>query len=140
MQNKNIPLIQHLSNAINSLEKDISHYNWRSPESCNCGIVLQSCLGLTKQELETKYEVEKTKHKYGHNNPTWLTLIQQNCSSTGVPVSGIFSELYSLGFHPEDFTHLEYLNNKAILESIPYEVRIKHMSKNLLIGKSLKII
>jgi len=111
-------LIKALGRAIHSLKNDIVSYNWFKQTQCNCGIVLQSILGVDKETLQEYWdsEVKKIQDDKFKKNPTWKGMIKSTCSATGIPTRGVLKMLYSEGITPEDMVHLEFMSNEAILE------------------------
>ena len=134
MKTKKYLLIQTLTTAANSLEKDIINYNWVEQSSCNCGVVLQAALGLTPKELQTKFDAginSIPKEDVAHKSLNWKSLTQGTCSATGIPFKGVVLELYKKGFAPENITHLEYLSDKTILKEAGNTINLKSKREKL---------
>jgi hypothetical protein len=115
------PLIESLRIAANALEKDFIHYKWIHQHSCNCGVVVQAVLGIATTKVQQLFNeaTRATQFAYDPKNDdflTWRGVCQRSCSVTGEPLSNVFKVLKESGLRPEDIVHLEYLNNKAILE------------------------
>jgi hypothetical protein len=123
------PLKKALVEVITALEKDYIRYEWNETPSCNCGLIVQSLLGKTRDEIVQLNRQEKNKvpqyikaieardtdtEKYYN---TWKNLAQARCTITGMPLDGIFKAMNEAGFRPEDIVHVEYMTNKAILEN-----------------------
>ena len=110
-------LSQALTQVIRALETETILYDWVEQGSCNCGLIVQSLLEKSSKEVLSNFTEEKLKTKFTlQDKVTWKQLLQQRCSITGLPLEGIFQNLYDLGLRPEDITHLEYLSNTGILK------------------------
>lgn len=111
-------LIKALKVAINALEKDTVEYDWYEQCSCNCGVVAQAILGKTKYEIDR--DLDKASSKRWDQDKdgamTWKNMVKRYCDITGKSTSQIFKDLTENGMTVEDITHLEYLENKAILK------------------------
>lgn len=119
-------LLPSLKIVVNSLEKDIVHYDWHQQQSCNCGLVVQAVLNATPNEVQMLFDYGK-KYSYTTN---WQEAVKDNCSITGIPMNDVFKTLYDLGLRPEDIVHLEYLNNRAILEIAKIDIKIASYYSN----------
>lgn len=112
-------LISALKVAINALETGTVHYNWEKASSCNCGVVSQAVLDLSKQELLKTIAPMHAKFKEDNQdevNFTWKRAVRNYCSITGKTEFEILNDLFDNGFSPADICHLEYLENPAILQ------------------------
>ncbi len=132
-------LIRSLKIAISALGKDIVEYKWTSQQSCNCGVVVQALLGTTKEATiklfdEARFDIENLiKAKCDSSGEiiengshrTWREVAQQHCSVTGQPLHRVFELLCEAGLKMQDIVHLEYLNNKAILEVAKIDTKEK---------------
>ncbi len=128
---------QALGDAVSALEKDIIFYDWKSHGSCNCGIVVQAIMSMDRSNtkklfLHARNEIGTYKPEEGR---TWREVLQKSCSVTGEPITQVFKILRDKGLQPEDIVHLEYLNNKAILEvtDIDTSEKMYHSKKDNLI-------
>lgn len=116
-------LIKALKLSIHALETGIVKYEWNKNQTCNCGVVAQAILGKTHEELlilisPTGRMVSKkiNPHVVDGWSATWKQCVQETCSITGETTEKIFKQLFKAGMSPEDITHLEYLENPAILK------------------------
>ena len=139
--NKKENLIKALKVAVNALENGTVFYNWIKPCSCNCGVVAQAILGKTRDDVKTAFmEIEnRTKPKRDDKThaSTWKEGVQYLCSITGKTDVSIFNELFSIGMSPEDITHLEFLENPAILKRANLETEITTTTK-IKTGETIK--
>lgn len=112
-------LIKSLKIAIHALENDTIHYNWEETSSCNCGVVCQAILDTTKRDVSKKILKMYTAFRGDEKNKaadfTWKYMVQNHCSITGKSNEQIFKDLFAMGLNTEDLTHLEFLENTAIL-------------------------
>ena len=118
-------LIKSLNIAIRALENDTVDYNWNVQEQCNCGVVSQAILGLHVDEFHQKVKSNNLfSHKMfdkkdvgGEQRPkTWKNAVKAWCPIANKPFKTIFTELTDAGLSPDDICHLEYMENKAILD------------------------
>lgn len=116
--NKNV-LLPTLKSVINSLEKNIIHYDWQFQGSCNCGLVVQGLLDVDEKRCQKIFEVARSESGLkatSSGGRTWKEVAQNSCSVTGMPLKEVFKVLENKGFKIEDVVHLEYLDNPAILQ------------------------
>ena len=139
-------LTQALKVAIHALETNIVTYNWVNQESCNCGVVAQAILGKPKDYIASKFDAmmklsggETVNGKYRHKYRTWKENVQQHCTITGLPTIQILQELANAGMMPEDITHLEYLENPAILKRAELEKTTTY-TKKVKTGETKKMV
>jgi hypothetical protein len=87
-----------------------AHYAWGHHGSCNCGHLLQVLTRLDEKEIIT----------YAHTAPgEWTELAAEFCGITQAPVSLLVKKLMEAGLTPTDIHHLEYPNDRTILERLP---------------------
>jgi hypothetical protein len=87
-----------------------AHYAWGHHGACNCGHLLQVITNLDEKEILTR----------AHSGPgEWTEIAAESCPVTGAPVDLLLSSLQAAGLTPTDIHHIEYLNDKKILESLP---------------------
>ena len=105
----NLALIDALRVTANRLSKG-SHYAWGHHGACNCGNLLQVVAQLSQEEILT----------YAHTGiGEWTELSQESCSVSHAPFSLLLKKLEEIGLTPTDIHHLEYLNNREVLEQLP---------------------
>lgn len=118
-------LIKSLNTAIRALENDTVDYNWSKQNQCNCGVVSQAILGLHGDEFSKKINSNNLfNHKMFENEnnggeqreKTWKNAVKAWCPIANKPFKTIFIELTDAGLCPDDICHLEYMENKAILD------------------------
>ena len=109
MAHPNITLINTLRQAANNIRSG-SHYAWGHHGSCNCGHVLQVITQLSKEEI-----VRYAQTVYGE----WTEIAEDYCGVTNAPAYLLISELEKLGLTPFDIHQLEYLQDRAVLQSLP---------------------
>jgi len=109
MAHPNIQLTDALREAANNLRNG-ADYAWGNHGSCNCGHVLQVVTKLTKKEiLEHAQSV----------NGEWTEIAEEYCGTTNAPAYLLISKLGKIGLTPTDIHHLEYLEDRKILEKLP---------------------
>jgi hypothetical protein len=103
----------HLINALRQAAQNIrngSHYAWGHHGSCNCGHVLQVVTQLSKEEI-----VRHAQTVYGE----WTEIAEEYCGITNAPAYLLVSKLEKLGLTPTDIHHLEYLQDRTVLQNLP---------------------
>lgn len=109
MAHPNLALIDALRVTANRLSTG-AHYAWGNHGACNCGNLLQVVAQLSKEEILT----------YAHTGiGEWTELSQESCSVSQAPFSLLLKKLEEIGLTPTDIHHLEYLNNREVLEQLP---------------------
>jgi hypothetical protein len=86
------------------------HYAWGSHGSCNCGNLLQVVTQQSKEEILRQAQTVPGE---------WTEIAEEYCGVTNVPAYQLISQLEKLGLTPSDVHHLEYLDNKDVLEQLP---------------------
>lgn len=109
MAHPNITLINTLRQAAQNLRNG-SHYAWGHHGSCNCGHVLQVATQLGKEDI-----VRYAQTVYGE----WTEIAEEYCGITNAPAYLLVSQLEKLGLTPTDIHHLEYLEDRAVLQHLP---------------------
>lgn len=143
METKKIKLIKGLNLAINALKNNTIHYEWTSQSSCNCGIVSQAILGKNKKEIHDlwgeasikmqDFETDKVKI-----DKTWQNAVKYLCPITGEPTVDVFRKLFDAGLSKSDIVHLEYMDNKAILERSGINKKIKKITTEKVLEKTIE--
>jgi hypothetical protein len=109
---------------INALRKTASklrngvHYSWGHHGACNCGNLLQTVTHLSENEIL----------RFAHTSVgEWTELAEEYCPVTNAPVNMVISELQKLGLNSTDVHHIEYLNDKKVLQFLEGGFRwLKH--------------
>lgn len=115
-------LKENLKIALEALENDTVNYQWDRQSSCNCGVVIQAMCGITEGKLQNRINEERLFNDNifdGANgkSKTWKNAIKLHCPITGDSIKQIFNDLKEKGLTTKEMTHLEFLNNKEILEN-----------------------
>jgi len=105
----NIQLIEALRNAAKNLRNG-ADYAWGHHGSCNCGHILQVITKLNKKEI-----LEHAQSAHGE----WTEIAEEYCGTTNAPAYLLVSKLEKLGLTPSDIHHLEYLEDRNVLEHLP---------------------
>lgn len=109
MANPNFELITALRTTAERLKKG-AHYAWGNHGACNCGNLLQVVANLTKEEILT----------YAHTGVgEWTELSIEYCSASNAPIDLLIKKLQEIGLTPTDIHHLEYLDDRTVLTSLP---------------------
>jgi hypothetical protein len=102
-------LISALRETANRL-KEGAHYAWGNHGACNCGNLLQVVANLSKEEILT----------YAHTGiGEWTELAIDYCGVSNTPVDLLLKKLQEIGLTPTDIHHLEYLDDRKVLEQLP---------------------
>jgi hypothetical protein len=102
----NVVLIEGLRKAANAL-RDGAFYEWGNHGACNCGNLLQAVTQLTQEEIQS-YALTGIGE--------WTEIAESWCPVTDAPVNLLMSKLEGIGLTPSDIHHLEYLDNREILQ------------------------
>jgi hypothetical protein len=109
MATANIELTQALRATATQL-KNGTTYAWGNHGSCNCGNLLQVVCEISKEEIL----------KYAHQGiGEWTELATEYCGVTNAPIDLLLHKLQEIGLTPSDIHHLEYLDNRAVLDQLP---------------------
>lgn len=101
-------LVQGLRAAADKLAGG-AHYAWGHHGACNCGHLLQVLTKLDEKEILA----------YAHTGAgEWTEIAAESCSVTGAPVQMLLSKLEAAGLTGTDIHHLEYLDDKKVLERL----------------------
>jgi hypothetical protein len=109
MANPNRPLIRALRETAVKLREGAT-YAWGNHGACNCGNLLQVITPLSRQEIMSYAQT---------GIGEWTELASDYCGVTDAPVDLLVSKLIEAGLTPTDIHHLEYLDNREILENLP---------------------
>lgn len=108
MAKASIELITALRKAASRLQSG-AHYAWGHHGACNCGHLVQAVSNLTEGEII----------RYAHTGAgEWTELAEEFCSITSAPYTLLMTKLDELGLTPTDIHHIEYLNDKEILQHL----------------------
>lgn len=109
MATATLELIDALRTTAKRLREGVD-YAWGNHGSCNCGNLLQVVTHLTKEEI-----LQCAHRGFGE----WTELALEYCSVTNAPVDLLISKLQAIGLTPSDIHHLEYLDDREVLEHLP---------------------
>ena len=113
MANPTIELIAALRETASRL-KNGAQYAWGNHGSCNCGNLLQVVTQLSKEEIL----------QYAHTGiGEWTELAEDYCGVTDAPFSLLLFKLQQLGLTPTDIHNLEYLEDREVLNNLPWGFR-----------------
>ena len=105
----NLKLIHSLRETAARLRKG-AYYAWGNHGACNCGNLLQVVTNRSKEEIL----------RLAHTGVgEWTEMAVDYCDSTGIPVDLLVSQLQDIGLTPTDIHHLEYLDDKTVLQYLP---------------------
>lgn len=108
MAKPSIELISALRETAARLKNGV-HYAWGHHGACNCGNLLQVVCNLTQGEII----------RYAHTGTgEWTELAEEYCGITDAPYTLLVSKLQDLGLTPTDIQHIEYLDDKEVLQHI----------------------
>jgi hypothetical protein len=106
MAKPSIELVQALRETANRLQKG-AHYAWGHHGACNCGNLLQVITRLDEAEILTRAHT---------SSGEWTEITAESCPVTGAPVDVLISMLEAAGLTPTDIQHIEYLDDKEVLQ------------------------
>jgi hypothetical protein len=120
MATPSLQLIAALRQTAQNLRNG-AHYAWGHHGACNCGNLLQNVTQLSEKEIL----------QFAHTGlGEWTELAQEYCSVTNVPVNMVITQLEEIGLTPTDIHHIEYLNDKNVLQNLDGGFRwLKHNKK-----------
>jgi hypothetical protein len=95
-------------------------YQWGHMGACNCGYLAQSIT------MKSKAEIHK-RAMFG--NGDWNEQLNDYCSTSGLPLDEVVSEMLDLGFDIDDLKHLERLSDKRVLSRMPFPAYLKQNVK-----------
>jgi hypothetical protein len=105
----NLQLIEALRETAARLRKGAA-YAWGNHGACNCGNLLQVVTNLSKEEILA----------YAHTGiGEWTELAEEYCGVSNAPAYMLISKLEQVGLTPSDIHHLEYLEDREVLNRLP---------------------
>ncbi len=109
MATPSLPLIEALRTTANRL-KNGAIYAWGHHGCCNCGHLLQSITNQSPEDLL----------KGAHTSiGEWTEIAEEYCGITNLPAYQLMQTLEKAGLTPTDVHHIEYLNDRSILDKLP---------------------
>ncbi|MFT3683213.1 MAG: hypothetical protein QM791_23340 [Ferruginibacter sp.] len=109
MATASIELINALSATAQRLRSG-AHYAWGHHGACNCGNLLQAITNLSEGEII----------RHAHTGTgEWTELAAEFCPVSNTPLSLMITRLQDIGLTPTDIHHIEYLDDKEVLQYLP---------------------
>src|SRR5689334_13307963 len=109
MATASIELIDALRETASRLRNG-AHYAWGHHGACNCGNLAQVVTNLSETEIL----------RYAHTGiGEWTELAEEFCPVANAPLTLMISRLESIGLTSTDIHHIEYLDDKEILQYLP---------------------
>ena len=109
MANPTFELISALRETADRL-KNGAAYAWGNHGACNCGNLLQVVARISREEILA----------YAHTGiGEWTELAVEYCPVSNTPVNLLIKKLEEIGLTATDIHHLEYLDNRAVLNRLP---------------------
>jgi hypothetical protein len=108
MAHPNVVLIEGLRKAASQLRQG-AFYEWGNHGACNCGNLLQAVTALSQEEIQA-YALTGIGE--------WTEIAESWCPVTDAPVNLLMSKLEEIGLTPSDIHHLEYLDNRDVLQRL----------------------
>jgi hypothetical protein len=115
----NLKLVNTLRTAAQNLRNG-ADYAWGHHGACNCGQLLQVITHFNEKEILSYAQTAQGE---------WTEISEEYCGITNTPAYMLISGLEKIGLTPTDIHHLEYLDNRMILEKLPGGFR--WLSRNL---------
>jgi hypothetical protein len=103
-------LIDALRKSAERLKEGVP-YAWGHQGQCNCGNLVQSLTTLTSQEIMRYAQANRTGE--------WSEMAEEFCPTSNAPADLLVQKLLDAGLSLSDIHHLEYLNDKKVLQYLP---------------------
>ena len=87
-----------------------SAYQWGHHGQCNCGHLAQTVCGIAPARIH-KFAMER--------EGDWEALCNAYCSTSGLPIDDVITQLVDLGLSTADLAHLERLDDPNVLAALP---------------------
>jgi hypothetical protein len=102
-------LIEALRGTALRLEQG-ADYAWGNHGACNCGNLLQVITSMDKTEIL----------RLAHTGiGEWTELAEEYCPVSNLPADQLVGALMKQGLTPTDIHHIEYLDDREVLERLP---------------------
>jgi hypothetical protein len=109
MAQPSMELVQALRETAHRLQNG-AHYAWGHHGACNCGNLLQVITRLNEAEILI----------HAHTSTgEWTEIAEEYCKITGAPAGLLVSKLEAAGLTTTDIQHIEYLDDKEVLNYLP---------------------
>lgn len=109
MAHANRRLIDALLETADRLENGAT-YAWGHHGSCNCGNLLQVLTPFDQREI---LRMART------GTGEWTELAEDHCGVSDLPVDRLIGVLMDHGLTPTDIRHIEYLDDREVLNRLP---------------------
>lgn len=109
MAKPSIELVGALRETAKRLQDGV-HYAWGHHGACNCGNLLQVITHLDEADILTRAHTGAGE---------WTEIAEETCAVSGAPVGLLLSTLEAAGLTPTDIHHIEYLDDRAVLQYLP---------------------
>lgn len=121
MAQPSLKIIDALRKTADALEES-KDYQWGHMGLCNCGFLAQHITHLQKREIH-----QKAMERYGD----WNQQLNDYCSTSGLAMDDLISEMIAFGFDASDLKHLEKLSDPGVLHILPLDERtLRHNLKH----------
>jgi hypothetical protein len=101
-------LIKALRDTASKLRKG-AYYAWGNHGGCNCGNLLQVVTSLSREEIQS----------YAQSGiGEWTEIADDYCAVTNAPAYLLIAKLEAIGLTPTDIHHIEYLDDKEVLNAL----------------------
>jgi len=107
-------LVDALRKSAQNLQEG-APYAWGHQGQCNCGHLVQNLTQLTSQEI--------IRHTQANRIGEWSEMAEEFCPTSNAPVNLLVQKLLDAGLSLSDIHHLEYLNDKKVLNFLPMGFR-----------------
>lgn len=107
-------LITALRTAAKALEDGTFAYNWKKPESCNCGVIASTLMNKSISGLRSVLP-ESIPTEEGLDC-SWRGFVQNYCPVTGLSENVVLKALQEAGMSQQDIVELETLSNALVCE------------------------
>lgn len=102
-----------LDNAADDLQATWLGYDWNDRARCNCGFVARQVMNTNSAGLR---RLLPPIYENGSFWATWSSMSETYCTAAGLAHSEMFARLLAAGLQTGDFSHLENLSNRDILQ------------------------
>lgn len=126
-------LITALRTAAKALEDGTFAYNWKTPQSCNCGIIASTLMHESQNKILSRLESFNLPKENGKRDFTWQNIVSHECPVTGLSDNAIIRSMQEAGMNQADIVQLENLSNPEVLKRV--DVGTKKVSHKERIGE-----
>jgi hypothetical protein len=87
-----------------------NNYEWGHMGACNCGFLAREVTHLSKAEIHVRAL---------QRSGDWSEQLNDYCSTSGLPMDDVITDLFRVGFTERDLKNLERLTDTDVLALIP---------------------